>query len=79
MIPYSNIYAQKVFEILAPLIGDMMAQGVINVQLKSIGKNESNLDKEDMPKLAEKIGQGLVVFLGSDTASKVCNRIAQIF
>lgn len=79
MIPYTNIYAQKVYEILAPLIGDMMAQGVIKAQSKAIGKSENTLDRVDMSKFAEKIGQGLVVFLGSETASKVCNRIAQIF
>jgi hypothetical protein len=78
MLPYSNNYAQRVFEILAPLIGDMMAQGVIKSQSAAIGKEVTSLVKADMPKLAEKVGKGLVVFLGSDSASKVCNRIAQI-
>jgi hypothetical protein len=75
---YSNFYAEKIYELLCPLIGDMMAKGIIKVQATAVGKNETTLEKEDMPMMAEKIGKGLVVFLGSDTASKVCNRIAQL-
>jgi hypothetical protein len=78
MTHYNNDYVQKVFEILAPLVGEIMAKGVIKSQIASIGADVETLRKDELPKLAEKVGRGLVVFLGSDKASKIAERIAQI-
>lgn len=79
METYSNKYAQQVFEILAPLVGDLMAKGVVKSQSALIGLKPEDLKREDMPKLAEKVKKGMSVFLGSDSALKIADRIARIF
>lgn len=78
MAIYTNKYAQQVFEILAPFVGDLMAKGVVKSQAALIGEKPESLKKEDMPKLAEKVKKGMAVFLGSDSALKIAERIARI-
>jgi hypothetical protein len=75
---YNNEYAQKVHEILSPLVGDMMSRGILKSQTAAIGLDEESLTKASLPKLADGVKKGLVIFLGSDTAQKVAERICQI-
>jgi hypothetical protein len=78
MKAYSNPYTQKVYEILEPLVGDMMARGTIKSQSTALGCNEESFKQTDIPRLAEGVKKGLVIFIGSDTASKVAAKISQI-
>jgi hypothetical protein len=75
---YQNIYAQKVYEIILPLLGDVMAQTVLKTQTKKIAKSEELLTIADIPKLAEAIRMGLTIFLGSEGANNVAAKIAKI-
>ncbi len=75
---YTNIYAQKVYEIILPLLGEVMTQTVLKTQTKKIGKTEDMLTSADMAKLAEAIRTGLVIFLGSDGANGIASKIAKI-
>lgn len=75
---YQNIYAQKVYEIILPLLGDVMAQTVLKTQTKKIGKSEELITIADIPKLAEAIRMGLTIFLGSEGANNVAAKIAKI-
>ncbi len=78
MKSYTNQYTQKVYEIISPLLGEMMAQGTIKSRTAVIGVNEETLKKTDLPLLAEEIRKGLVVFLGGEVASVVSSKIAQL-
>jgi len=75
---YSNIIAQKIYDILSPLVGDVMAKSTLRIQTNNIGCKEDTLQQKDLPKLAEAIRKGLVIFIGSDTASKVADKITQL-
>ena len=61
---YQNIYAQQVFALLVPLIGDSMARSVIKFQSYKLGKNEELLNEKDLPTIANEIQNGLLPFLG---------------
>jgi hypothetical protein len=78
MKAYTNEYTQKVYDILEPLIGDLIARGTIKTQSAALGTNEENLKPSDLAKLSESIRKGLVIFLGSDSASKIASKISQI-
>jgi hypothetical protein len=78
MNKYINEYAQKAYDILEPLVGGMMASGTLKMQTAAIGCTEETITKKDLPQLAEGIRKGLVIFLGSDTASKVASKISQL-
>lgn len=75
MTTYSNTYAQQIFTLLSPLVGDYMAKGVLKSQTQRLGKTEETITKDDLPRLAEDISKGLVVFVGTDVAQKVTAKI----
>ena len=72
---FNNIYAQRVFALLVPLIGDSMARSVIKFQSYKLGKQEEVLTSEDLPRLANEIRSGLLPFVGSDTAAVISSKI----
>ena len=78
MTQYTNSYAQKAHEIIAPLMGELMTHSVLKIQAKKIGKDVESLRMEDMPILADSMKTGLAIFLGSDAAKNIALRIAQI-
>lgn len=75
MTSYSNTYAQQIYSLLSPLVGDFMAKGVLKSQAQRIGKTEESITKDDLPNLANDIGRGLVAFIGTDAAQKVVAKI----
>ncbi|HEY9124938.1 MAG TPA: hypothetical protein PK252_03750 [Bacteroidales bacterium] len=78
MSSYTNIYAQKIYEILVPLIGDMMTKGTLKSQAAKLGINEESIAPVHLPALAEELRRGLVAFLGSDAAKAVASKIMSI-
>jgi hypothetical protein len=78
MKTYSNEYAQKIYNILAPMIGELMANATIKSKATQIGKTEDSLTAKDLAIIAPEIKKGLVVFLGNDAAEKISAKINQI-
>lgn len=78
MSSYNNIYAQKIYEILVPLIGDMMTKGTLKTQASKLGITEEAIAPNHLPALAEELRKGLVAFLGSDAAKAVAAKILSI-
>jgi hypothetical protein len=75
---YTNEYIQKIYEILIPLIGGLIARATINSNISALGIKEESVSRNDLPLLAEHIKKGLVVFLGSDAAEKVALKIKSL-
>jgi len=75
MTTYNNTYAQQIFSVLSPLVGEFMAKGVLKSQVQRIGKSEETITKDDLLHLADGISKGLVVFVGTDVAQKVAAKI----
>jgi hypothetical protein len=78
MKTYINPYSQKIYFILSPLIGDVMSQAVIRTQSQKIGATDESLSQKQIPILAEEIRKGLVLFIGSESAKQVSQKIAEI-
>ncbi|MHC1702324.1 MAG: hypothetical protein AB9846_00320 [Tenuifilaceae bacterium] len=78
MIAYTNPITQKVFLILKPLTGEMMAQGILKVQFNHLGINQDALKTGDLPKLADEIQKGLIAFIGKDAAGQVAAKIRSV-
>jgi hypothetical protein len=78
MITYNNPYAQKVYIILIPLVGDFMARSILKTQTAKLGLTEDKLAKKDLPNLAEGIRKGLMAFIGSNGASQISSKISSL-
>lgn len=76
MSTYNNIYAQQIHKMLTPLIGDTIAQGALRWQCNKLGISEEDLRRDHLVVLAEGIRRGLVMFIGTDEAKRVAERIA---
>jgi hypothetical protein len=75
---YTNPIIQKMYDILCPLVGDLLAQSIIKTQMKTLNLDEGMISSQDVVKLAEGVKKGLVIFVGSDAAQKISNNIATI-
>lgn len=78
MKTYNNSISQQIYNILSPLIGDIMSQGVLKSQAEKIGISDESVTHSDLPKLSEEIRKGLVMFLGTEKAKLISQRIAEI-
>jgi hypothetical protein len=75
---YRNKYSQEIYQIIEPLLGDLMTQNVLKLQTKMIGKTEETMIASDLPKLAESIRTGLSIFLGSEASKNIAAKILKI-
>jgi len=75
MTTYSNPFAQQIFNILYPLIGETIAKGSLRSQCTKLGITENQINKEHLSKLADGVRKGLVIFIGTDEAQKVADKI----
>jgi len=78
MSKYTNSYSQKVYEVLLPLLGDLMAQSVLKIHTIKVGTSIENLNSTKLAALAESIKSGLIIFLGSDAAQTISAKIMNI-
>jgi hypothetical protein len=78
MMKYKNPYSQQAYDIIMPLVGDLMTQNILKIQSHHIGKTEETLSKDDIPKLALSIKSGLTIFVGSVAADTISSKILSI-
>ncbi|NLF41170.1 MAG: hypothetical protein GX587_00575 [Bacteroidales bacterium] len=78
MVQYKNPLTQKVFQLLMPLTGDFMAQGILKTQFKNMGIDQDTLKITDLPKLAEAVKKGLSAFIGAAAAEQVALKIKNL-
>ena len=78
MKDYSNPYTSQIFSELTPLIGSIVAKSVLKTVAAKMGKTEESLSVSDAAKISEALEKGLSVFLGSEVAKHVAQKIGQI-
>ncbi|HPR31526.1 MAG TPA: hypothetical protein PLK12_05510 [Prolixibacteraceae bacterium] len=79
MSQYQNIYAQKIYDIMAAYIGDIMSKGALRAQCKILGISEESIEAHNIPLLAEKLRKGLIIFVGSEGANQIATQIIQMY
>lgn len=75
---YSNVYTQKLFLELQPMLGGIVAQSVLKRLAEKMGKTEETLSISDASEIVKGLEKGLAVFLGSETAGEVARRIGRM-
>jgi hypothetical protein len=78
MTNYNNPYVEKIFALLKPLVGEMMANGIISSQSKKLGVDVEKLTVQHLSVLADNIKNGLILFIGSEAAETVSKEIREI-
>lgn len=75
---YRNMYAQRIFDILAPIIGDLMSKGAIRSQCNKLGINEEGIQKKDLLQISEGIRKAMMLFVGTDGARQIADKIERL-
>jgi hypothetical protein len=75
---YNNPIATEVYKVIAPLLGDIMTQNVLRIQAKKIAKTEETLTLDDLPKLGDMLKTGLTIFIGTEAALSVSQKVKNI-
>jgi len=75
---YNNYFAQKIFEIITPVIGELMARGSLRTHCKNLGITEDTIERKDLPALSEKLRKGLVLFLGTEGSELIASKILRL-
>lgn len=75
MTAYENIITQKIYEIIAPYLGDLMAKGAIRSQCKKVGLDETKIQRHDLPVIAQNLAKAMNLFVGAENAQMLANKI----
>jgi hypothetical protein len=65
---YQNALANRIVEMLTPLVGAMMANSVIGVQSKRLGIDPEKITTAELPQFAERFAAHLKIFVGTEKA-----------
>jgi hypothetical protein len=78
MTTYNNQYAQKIVEIISPVLGELMAKGSLRTQCKNLGITEETIQAKDLLALSEKFKKGLVLFIGTEGSIIIASKISKL-
>jgi hypothetical protein len=78
MKTYNNKYIQQINSILLPILGEFMTEATIKNRCEKISKNVENIDVEDLNHLADSIKIGLIVFIGTEKANEIAEKIRKL-
>jgi len=75
---YTNPLAQKIYSLLAPLIGPLMAESAVRLQAKKAGVTPDAITPGNLPLIAQEIEKAIRIFVGSDKAREISAIIANV-
>ncbi len=78
MTVYHNQFAQKIFEIISPVLGESMAKGTIKVHCSKLGITEESISQKDLTLLSDNIRKGLVLFVGTEGSMLIASKIMKL-
>lgn len=74
----ANLLAQRVEEVLRPVIGTVLATVSVDVEAKRIGKSPDTIDRSDLNAIADNIMDALRLVVGQDLAQAAAAKVRDI-
>lgn len=74
----ANPLAQRMEEVLRPLIGTVLASVSVEVETKRIGKTPDSIERADMSRLADNLTTSLHLVVGVDVARAAAQKVREI-
>jgi hypothetical protein len=78
MITYSNNYALKIYEIISPIVGDILAHGALTSQCRKLNIAPEQIEHEHLGDLGNGFKSALVIFVGSEGAKIISQQIEML-
>lgn len=73
-----NALIIKILEIITPVCGELMARSTISVHCEKTGIRPENLSAQHLPLLAQRIQALLQIFVGSDKAREIADKVGKL-
>ncbi len=74
----ANALAERIEEVLRPVIGTVLATVSVDVETKRIGKSPDTVGREDLPVISENLVNALRLVVGQDLAQAAARKVAEL-
>jgi hypothetical protein len=78
MVKVSNILAERIEEVLRPIVGTVLAAVSVDLETKRIGKDSESVTRLDLPMIADNLSQQLKLVVGPDLATAAAQRVREL-
>ncbi len=68
---YQNLLTNKIFESLVPLVGKIMAESIIKVQMQKLNLDPEKLTAGQLAAIADKFASNTKIFVGTEKAGQL--------
>ncbi|MDI6900649.1 MAG: hypothetical protein QMC79_03030 [Anaerosomatales bacterium] len=74
----SNLLAQRIEEVLRPIVGTVLASVSVDLESKRIGKDPESITRFDLPDIAQNLSQQLKLVVGPDLAEAAADKVREL-
>jgi hypothetical protein len=74
----TNLLAQRIEEVLTPVVGTVLASVSIEVEAKRLGKTPDGITRDDLSPLADNLATALVLVVGKDLADAAAGQVRML-
>ncbi|GAB4281471.1 MAG: hypothetical protein Kow0067_00900 [Coriobacteriia bacterium] len=73
-----NLLAQRIEEVLRPIVGTVLASVSVDLESKRIGKDPESITRFDLPDIAQNLSQQLRLVVGPDLAEAAADKVREL-
>lgn len=78
MVKVSNVLAERIEEVLRPIVGTVLATVSVDLETKRVGKDAESVTRLDLPMIADNLSQQLKLVVGPDLANAAAQRVREL-
>ncbi|MDO8950410.1 MAG: hypothetical protein Q8S43_05550 [Actinomycetota bacterium] len=74
----ANVLAERIEEVLRPIVGTVLASVSVDLESRRIGKDPDSITRIDLPVIADNLAQQLKLVVGPDLATAAAQRVREL-
>ena len=78
MVRVANILAERIEEVLRPIVGTVLATVSVDLESKRIGKDPDSITRLDLSVIADNLSNQLKLVVGPDLAGAAAQRVRDL-
>ncbi len=73
-----NVLAERIEEVIRPIVGTVLASVSVDLESKRIGKDTDSITRVDLPVIADNLSRQLRLVVGPDLAQAAAQRVREL-
>ncbi|MBN2404700.1 MAG: hypothetical protein JXE06_03885 [Coriobacteriia bacterium] len=73
-----NVLAERIEEVIRPIVGTVLASVSVDLESKRIGKDADSITRLDLPIIADNLSRQLRLVVGPDLAQAAAQRVREL-